>query len=258
MAIDIAVLVSVGRHPTSGRTRRADGDARALQVALELGSDNRIHLIHAGNPDQRILRDYLGMGLAEMTVLRVPERSDVIPSLVSHLQQLQPALVLTGTQSEQGPSSGYLPYGVAKGLGYPIVPAIAALELTDGSAKLLQALPRGRRRAINVSLPLVATVDKVAATPRQTAFGMARRGQVNVIEGIEGTPPTVLPWQERPARRRPKRLKVMAGGSAADRLKAASQMQAGKGALMVDPDPDEAARAIYDYLVEEGIIKPDV
>jgi electron transfer flavoprotein beta subunit len=256
MAIDIAVLVSVGRHPASGRTRRAEGDATAVQMALELGRDHRIHLIHAGNPDERILRDYLGMGVPAITVLRVPERSDVIPSLVSHLKQLGPDLVLTGTQTEHGPSSGYLPYGVAKGLDYPIVPAIAGLTLEGKQAQLLQALPRGRRRAVTISLPLVATVDKVAAVPRQSAFGKARRGHIAVLEGIEtsASPP---PWEERPARRRPKRLKVMAGGSAEQRLKAASQMKAGKGAQMINPDPDEAARAIYDYLVEEGIIKPE-
>ena len=33
-------------------------------------------------------------------------------------------------------------------------------------------------------------------------------------------------------------------------------MQAGRGQLMVDPPAEEAARAIFDYLVKEGILSP--
>ena len=31
--IDVAVLVSIGRHPTTGRARRAEQDARGLELA---------------------------------------------------------------------------------------------------------------------------------------------------------------------------------------------------------------------------------
>lgn len=255
MPTNVAVLVSVGRHPASGRARRAVGDARALELALSLGGDTKIHLIHAGNPDEPVLREYMGMGVPEITVLKVPEDGNVVPALVDYLKQLKPDIILTGTQAEHGPSSGYLPYAVANGLGYPMVPAIAGLEVGQGKSNLAQALPRGRRRALEVKLPFVATVDKAAAIPRQSAFGLGRRGQTKALDNIQ-VPAFSPPWQEQPARKRPKRLKVMAGGSAADRLRAASQTQAGKGSLMVNPDPDEAAQAIYNYLVEEGILKP--
>ena len=46
----------------------------------------------------------------------------------------------------------------------------------------------------------------------------------------------------------------MTGGSAAERLRAATEMQAGRGKLMVDPSADEAAGAIMEYLQAEGIL----
>jgi electron transfer flavoprotein alpha/beta subunit len=53
MPLDVAVLLSVGRHPASGRSRRADLDARALELALRLGNSVRLHAIHAGDPGSR-------------------------------------------------------------------------------------------------------------------------------------------------------------------------------------------------------------
>jgi electron transfer flavoprotein beta subunit len=46
--VKVAVLLSVGRHPASGRTRRAPLDARALELALRL-PDADISAVHAGD-----------------------------------------------------------------------------------------------------------------------------------------------------------------------------------------------------------------
>ena len=72
MPLDVAILLSIGRHPASGRSRRADLDARALDLALRLGPEVRLHAIHAGDPAEPALADYLGMGLETLTVLRQP------------------------------------------------------------------------------------------------------------------------------------------------------------------------------------------
>ena len=63
MAIDVAVLLSVGRHPASLRNRAAAADARALELALRLGDGVRIRALHAGDPAEPALRDYLAMGI---------------------------------------------------------------------------------------------------------------------------------------------------------------------------------------------------
>jgi electron transfer flavoprotein beta subunit len=62
--------------------------------------------------------------------------------------------------------------------------------------------------------------------------------------------------REQPAHPKPRRLKLATAGSAADRLRAATEIQAGRGRLLVDPPPQEAAAAIYDYLLDEGILSP--
>lgn len=253
MTLDIAVLLSIGRHPASGRSRRAETDARALELALNLGG--RIHAIHAGDPDDPALRDYLGMGLETLSALRQPKGCDVVPVLARHLALIRPTLILTGSAAEQGPGSGMLPYLLARQLDLPLLPAIAGIAINGGLLDALQALPRGRRRQLRANLPAIITVDRAAPSPRQSAYAKARRGIIEVIDMPAG-PKAAAEVREVAARTRPRRLKVMTGASAAERLRAATEMQAGRGKLMVDPPADEAARAILDYLTEEGILAP--
>lgn len=255
MALEVAVLVSLGRHPASGRLRPARADARALELALRL-PDARLHVIHAGDPAELALRDYLGMGVSELTVLDLPEGADPLPVLADHLKSLKPAIVLTGQRAEAGEDSGLLPYLVAEALDAALVPAVVAASIENDSAALQQALPRGRRRDLRVSLPLVASVSPSAPAPRLPAFGPARRGRIVTLAVEAPADAARAEWKEKPARRRPKRLKVMGkGGSAADRVKAVTEMQGGKGRLLTDVTPEAAAEAVWAYLVEEGIVR---
>lgn len=253
MTLDVAILLSVGRHPASGRARRADLDARALELALRLGGDTRINAIHAGDPAEPALADYLGMGLATLTVLHQPPGTDLLPALVQYLEGLKPALLLTGSAAETGEASGMLPYLLARELGAALLPAIAGVSLGTDSVEALQVLPRGRRRRLAAVLPCVITVDRAGPAPRQSAFAVARHGRI-VTVALPAGPRTSRDVHEIAARPKPKRLKIMAGGSAAERLRAATEIQAGRGRLIVDPPADEAARAIYDYLKLEGIL----
>jgi electron transfer flavoprotein beta subunit len=62
-------------------------------------------------------------------------------------------------------------------------------------------------------------------------------------------------WQWQDARSRPKRLKVARAKTAADRFKqATAKAQGGKGQIIRN-DPQAAAQAIYDLLVEEGVLR---
>lgn len=258
--VDVAVLLSVGRHPVSGRARRAPTDARALELALSLPPGRRTAL-HAGSPDSPALRDYLGMGLAELTVLAMAEGRDPTDALLARLRALSPApsILLTGNRAEGGEDSGMLPYNLAHALGWAIVPDVVALTLNDdGSAELVQALARGQRRALRVAMPFVATIHPAAPAPRPSAFGPARRGRITV-EAVDAPEDTALAaCAVRPWRDRPKRLTVGApgggSGGALDRLRAATEAKAGQGRLLVGPTPDEAARAIYDCLQEQGML----
>ncbi|MGH8355582.1 MAG: electron transfer flavoprotein subunit beta, partial [Pseudomonas sp.] len=157
--LNIITLVSIGAHPTSGRARRAEQDARAVELGLRLAGA-KLRLLHAGDPKAEALRAYLGMGLSELSVLQQPEGADALPALAKHLREAGAQLVLTGSQAETGEGSGLLPFLLAEQLGWPLVVGLAEVEsVSGGVAQVLQALPRGQRRRLRVRLPFLASVD---------------------------------------------------------------------------------------------------
>jgi electron transfer flavoprotein beta subunit len=129
-----------------------------------------------------------------------------------------------------------------------------------------QALPRGARRRVRVTLPAVVTVHPAAPPPRPFAFAAVRRGRlvpVAVEAGCAAAPPAAAPagaelsLEERPWRRRPRLIAgTSTAGSAAERLKAATEVAGGGGRLIVDPAPDEAAREILAFLRGIGVVAP--
>jgi electron transfer flavoprotein beta subunit len=250
--LDAAVLLSVGRHPATGRARHADLDARALQLALGLADEARVHAIHAGDPDEPALRDYLGMGIDRLTVLQF--QGDVSTALADHLKQLHPAVVLAGSRAERGEASGMLPYVIAQALAAQVIADAVSITLRGDTARVIQALPRGGRRALRVALPLVLTVDRAGPPPRMSAYGPARRGQIGTITVDQASAAPAIPadWLERPARARPRRL-AQVQGNAAERLRSIQSVRTGSGVRLVGADPAQAAQAIWEYLLKEGL-----
>lgn len=258
--LKIAVLVSVGQHPLSRRERRADQDARAVELALSLSAD-RPSLIHVGSARNESLRAYLGMGLNDLTVLSAEPDADAVPALANYLrdqaQEHQVDIVLTGVRAECGEGSGLLPYAVADQLGWPMVPRIVSVvSIEDGHAEVWQALPRGQRRALRVPLPFVASVDPAADPARQSAFGPAQRGTIDALPCTAEPDHARANWQQHPAKRRPKRLAVAKGGTAAERMKAATAKPQRQGGQVITEGTDrEKAEAILARLVAEGVVR---
>ena len=256
MTIPTVVLVSIGIHPASQRPRRAEQDARAVEMGLQLAGDD-LHVLHAGNPHEPALRAYLGMGLAQLQVLEQPPQADAVPVLRDYLREAGVQVVLTGNQAETGEGSGMLPYLLAEQLGWPLVAGVAQIEsVHDGVASVLQALPRGQRRRLQVRLPFMATVDNAAPTGRQSAYGPAMRGEIDAqdVEVVDDQLSTAATLS--PAKPRPKRLKVIKAKSGADRMKAATAKAAGgSGRVLSGVSAEEGAQAILTLLIEEGVVR---
>ncbi|MFL6534534.1 MAG: electron transfer flavoprotein subunit beta, partial [Pseudomonas sp.] len=79
MSTQVISLVSIGAHPTSGRPRRAEQDARAVELGLQLAG-NDLQVLHAGDVAEPALRAYLGMGLDELHVLENPNGAVALPA----------------------------------------------------------------------------------------------------------------------------------------------------------------------------------
>lgn len=249
----VAVLLSEGRHPVSGRACPVPVELQAIRLGRTLEAD--MTGVHAG-PESAAVGDALGHGLSRLVRLDLPAAHDPLASLLAALEAERPDLILAGRCGQGGEDSGLLPYVLARRLGRPIVADAVALHAgADGTLIVEQALAKGARRRVAVRLPALVTVHPAAPAPLPFAFGAARRGVVETRQGV-AMPMADGSIEERAYRRRPKLIaKAAAGASAADRLKAATQAAAGGGRLLVGPSPDEAAREIISYLREIGVLR---
>ncbi len=253
----IAVLLSSGLHPVSGRPVLPTLEAQAIRMALALGE---VEGLHAG-PSSAPAADALGHGLARLTHVVIGEDDDPVPALAAALAEWRPDLVLAGRRGQGGDETGLVPYAVAAALKAPLAPDAIALAPGDraGEIALEQALPKGVRRRLTVRLPAVVTIHPDAPAAQAFAYGMARRGVVAAARGPwASAPASALGIEERAYRRRPKLMRnAPAAGSAAERLATATGVADARGGrLLVDPSPDEAARAILAHLREIGVLPP--
>ncbi|MEE7459644.1 electron transfer flavoprotein subunit beta [Methylorubrum populi] len=251
----IAVLLSAGLHPVSGASVLPRVEAQAIRMAAGLGEAVGLH----AGPDAAALAEALGQGLARIEHVGIAAGDDPVPALAARLAETGPDLILAGRRSQGGDESGLVPYALARALSIPLVPdVVAAAREAEGSLRLDQSLGRGALRRVSVRGPVVVTCHPDAPAPLAYAFGRARRGSVATLAATPAAiaAPTVA-VEERPYRRRPKIVKgAPAGGSAAERLKAATGEggSAASGRLLIQPDPEEAAREILAYLRQIGVL----
>lgn len=258
--LSVISLVSIGEHPTSCRPRRAEQDARAVGLGLKLVGES-LQTLHAGqisdDPSQKIaLQSYLGMGLVDINLLEMSENTDAVMVIAEYLKQQIPDIILTGVRAEKGESSGMLPYLLAEKLGMAMVTSIAEILRIDevnNQAEILQALPGGQRRKLRINLPFIASVDMAAAPPKQSAFGPGNRGEIALTSSKIVTHDESSNWPSVDAKKRPQRLKIIKGKTAAERFKAATAKASVSGGKVVH-GVEESAQTILDLLVDEGLL----
>lgn len=253
----IAVLLSAGRHPVSGAAVLPRLEAQAIRIAAQLG---QVHGLHAG-PDAAAVTEALGQGLGLIEHVVLPPEADPVPALAARLRATAPDLVLAGRRGQGGEETGMVPYALAALLDLPLVPDVVAIGAEAGAWRLDRSLGRGALLRVRARGPVVATVHPEAPAPLAYAFGQARRGTIDRFEAEFDARPASAAVEERPYRRRPKPVKgAPVGGSAAERLRAATGESgaAAGGRLLVNPDPEEAAREILGYLRRIGVVAPPV
>ena len=233
------VLLSSGSHPVSRRAVLPTLEAQAIALAKSLCDE--VRGLHAG-PDGEGVSDALGHGLNVVDCLTIEPDADPLRALADHLSQSKPDLIVAGRRGQGGQDTGLLPYALADALDLPILADVMAMTNTDDSSiiRLDQALAKGAKRRVTMRLPALITVHPHSAPPLPFAFGRMRRGTIRHRAGLSVAS---LPsdFEVRPHRARPKLMRQASGSPGEN------------GGVIVNPDPEEAARIILEHLERIGV-----
>lgn len=249
--INVATLLSIGRHPRSGWPRCSPTDQRAVELALGQ-PDAKTVFLHAGDPSHPVLGEYLGLGVAALGVLVLPAGADPVPALAAHLRAETPDLVLTGNRGDGGRETGMVPYILAETLGLAFVSDVVAVTRDDGRIICLQGLPGGHRRRLACPLPAVVAVSANAPKPRAVSRRLTRVGRIVPIEVPDRHVVPDVAVQLEPAATRPRRLRDAGTGDFADRLRNITGAALDGGAATTGLSAEEAAARVMSYLSDNG------
>jgi electron transfer flavoprotein beta subunit len=254
----ITTLVSAGRHPVSGEPRHCHNDSLAMMLGLNIveSTSAKHHVLHAGNPDNKALTEYLALGAGQVDVIPISDNTDVIDCLAAQLNHVD--LILTGSRAESGEDSGLLPYLLAEKLGIPLVVNALAIKSNTNTIEVLQFLPKGKRRHVTVKLPAIIAVHPLA--PANLNFSYARQisGEIKSLPAPH--PPThsendhQAQWQTQAAIRKPIKLKAPESKSGHERMMSAISSESKGGAVVNNGNSVEKAQVILGYLREHHLI----
>jgi electron transfer flavoprotein beta subunit len=250
----IAVLVSTGRHPVSGAPRYSRNDAAALELGRKLAQRHgaQLDVIHAGDPADPALPDYLALGAQQVEVLDCAPTDDIAQTLAARVREHD--LVLTGTRAEGAHDSGMLPYRVAALLGYALVGAAVDLEVEDAHARVRQFLPKGLRRRVEAKLPAVVAVHPLAEARPAYAYARLRAGAVRPSAGARIADTQAAAWQSGPVERKPVKFAAAERRSGHARMLGATTTESRGGNVVNAGTSVEKAQVILAYLREHQLI----
>ena len=254
----IAVLVSVGRHPVSGTARYSRNDAAALTLATGLAKQHQaaLDVLHAGDPANPTLGEYLALGAVKVEVLAVAAGDEIAPALAARLKGYD--LVLTGTRAEGTEDSGMLPYQLADALGVALLASAVDVDVEGGvdatQVTVRQFLPKGLRRRVQASLPALVVVHPMAnATPRY-AYAKLREGAIEPVLVSAANAAEGVHWSIKPATAKPVRLAAAEKRSGHARMLSATTTESRGGSVVIEGTSVEKAQVILAYLREHQLV----
>ncbi|MEI5997943.1 electron transfer flavoprotein subunit beta/FixA family protein [Paraburkholderia bengalensis] len=250
----IAVLVSVGKHPVSGVARYSRNDAAALEIGRQLSGEHgaRLDVLHAGDPGNPALEEYLALGAERVDVLTCAGNGDAVGLLAARLKDYD--LVLTGTCAEGAFDTGMLPYRLADALGYPLVGTAVDVTAAGGRATVRQFLPKGVRRRVEVALPAVVAVHPLATVTPRYAYARLRAGAIQPQRVLAAADAEAAQWMLAPVTRKPVRLAAAEKRSGHARMMSATTTESRGGSVVIEGTSVEKAQVILDYLREHQLI----
>lgn len=276
---NLTVLVSVRIDPVSGRATRSRADAAGVALAQQaLSGLGEPRLCTAGAMPDSVARDYLALGVSQLTRLSLPAQArlaDVAAALASACKDSP--LVLAGPQGEAGMASGLLPYALAQRLQRPLVHEVIDLQRErDGGWRVVQALPRGGRHAWHLApgrsavLVTSARLAQREDLPQRHAWVAAQTGTLLTAAAEHASdlplPPVAhrgkgldqVPWEREPARKQRRPLMSVSTESGAARMARAtgSAESARQGGLVIrEGTPGEKAQRLLDHLKQLALLR---
>jgi electron transfer flavoprotein beta subunit len=234
--------------------RYSRNDAAALEIgrALSRQYGARLDTLHAGDPLNPALQDYLALGAQRVEVLACDEECDAVAALAARLQDYD--LVLTGTCAEGAFDSGMLPYQLADALGYPLVGAAVDATVAEGHVTVRQFLPKGVRRRVEAALPAVVAVHPLASVTPRYAYARQRAGSIDTAQVKTSVRADAAQWNVAPAQRKPVRLAAQEKRSGHARMLSATTTESRGGSVVIEGTSVEKAQVILGYLREHQLI----
>ncbi|MGB0965336.1 MAG: hypothetical protein ACPGU3_04155 [Litorivicinus sp.] len=236
----VTVLLSLGRHPKSGRLMLSPNDARALALAKKWIDQPR--LVHVGEvSQQQVLRQYLGLGFDQVDLIELKPGQDVCSALAADLAANPSDLVLAGERACGQEDTGLVPYLLAQALGLPLIDRVIG---TQGD-QLTQFLPKGQRRVLTRPPACLLTVSDKAPLELEYLARRARQGRINIHGALEHPIPALYQgWQQEPSRPGRKRLSIASSTKGWDRFNKRMNTTGGAGVVHTGSVEQGAAKVL--------------
>jgi electron transfer flavoprotein beta subunit len=227
-----------------------------LQLAKTRGSV--LQVLHAGEPSNPALQDYLALGAVHIDVIET--EINKVENLANHLKDYE--LILTGSRAEHAETNtckntGLLPYLLAEKLNLPIIANALSIKLIENSIEVLQFLPKGKRRLVQVPLPAVVSIHPLASTVKHFAFANQVAGNIRTVAPLPVTNKhneDNLHWQALPIKRKPITLKARSNKTGHERLLEAITAESKGGAVVIEGNSVDKAQVILSYLREHRLV----